>query len=93
MKHRPFARQPIECTLELVDRRGGPMNRPVVVSVRTGGKGDVTQSQVVWKETKGVPEVPSPLVWRDRVYLIRSGGLLVCRLAAGIWRGPTLSEY
>jgi outer membrane protein assembly factor BamB len=34
---------------------------------------------VAWKESKGVPEVPSPVVWRDRVYAIRSGGLLVCR--------------
>jgi outer membrane protein assembly factor BamB len=59
--------------------RTGDMNRTVVLSVRTGGKEDVTQSQVLWKETKGVPEIPSPLVWRQRLYLIRSGGILVCR--------------
>jgi outer membrane protein assembly factor BamB len=57
----------------------GPINQTVVVSVRTGGKEDVTQSQVLWKETKGVQEVPSPLVWQGRLYLIRSGGILVCR--------------
>jgi outer membrane protein assembly factor BamB len=55
------------------------MNRPSVLMVRTGGKEEVSKSHVVWKENKGVPEVPSPLVWKDRVYLIRSGGLLVCR--------------
>jgi outer membrane protein assembly factor BamB len=59
--------------------RTGPMNRTTVLSVRTGGKGDVTQSHVSWKETKGVPEVPSPLAWQDRLYLVRSGGFLVCR--------------
>jgi len=59
--------------------RTGDMNRTVVLCVRTGGKEDVTQSQVLWKETKGVPEVPSPLVHEGRVYLIRSGGILVCR--------------
>jgi outer membrane protein assembly factor BamB len=57
----------------------GRINQTVVLSVRTGGKEDVTESQVVWKETKGVPEVPSPLVWQGRIYMIRSGGLLVCR--------------
>jgi outer membrane protein assembly factor BamB len=59
--------------------RTGDMNRTVVLSVRTGGKEDVTQSQVLWKETKGVPEIPSPLVWHGRLYLVRSGGILVCR--------------
>jgi outer membrane protein assembly factor BamB len=59
--------------------RTGPMNRTVVMTVRKGGKQDVTESQIVWQETKGVPEVPSPLVWHDRLYLIRSGGILVCR--------------
>jgi outer membrane protein assembly factor BamB len=59
--------------------RTGSMNSTVVLCARTGGKEDATASQVVWKETRGVPEVPSPLIWQDRVYLIRSGGLLVCR--------------
>jgi outer membrane protein assembly factor BamB len=59
-------------------------NKTVVLKVRTGGKQDVTESQVLWKETKGVPEVPSPLIWDGRIYMIRSGGLLACRdLASG----------
>jgi outer membrane protein assembly factor BamB len=63
----------------LVGFRTGPMNRTMVLAVRTGGNEDVTESHVLWKETRGVPEVPSPLVWHDRLYLIRNGGLLVCR--------------
>lgn len=55
------------------------VNQTVVVSVRTGGNQDVTRSHVAWKETKGVPEVPSPLVYQGRVYLIRSGGILTSR--------------
>jgi outer membrane protein assembly factor BamB len=54
-------------------------NQPGLVSVRTGGSGDVTKSHLTWKESKGVPEVPSPLVYQGRVYLIRSGGILSCR--------------
>jgi outer membrane protein assembly factor BamB len=59
--------------------RTGPINRTVVMSVRTGGKQDATGSQILWQETKGVPEVPSPIVWNGRLFLIRSGGILVCR--------------
>lgn len=68
----------------LMEFQSGDWNRTVIVSVRTGGTKDVTDSRVVWKETKGVPEVPSPLVLDGRIYLVRSGGLLVCRdLASG----------
>ncbi len=63
----------------LVEFGTGPMNQTVVLSVRTGGEKNVSASQVVWKETQGVPEVPSPLAWQGRLYLIRSGGILVCR--------------
>ena len=59
--------------------RSGPPNRTIVMSVRTGGKQDVTATHIRWQETAGVPEVPSPLAWQGRAYLIRSGGILVCR--------------
>jgi len=59
--------------------RTGPINRTTVMSVRTGGKQDATGSQILWQETRGVPEVPSPLVWHSRLFLIRNGGILVCR--------------
>ncbi|MDB6023764.1 MAG: hypothetical protein JWQ04_3621 [Pedosphaera sp.] len=68
----------------LIGFGSGELNRAVVLAVRTGGKKDVTDSQVIWKEIKSVPEVPSPLVWDGRIYLIRSGGILACReLATG----------
>ena len=54
------------------------MNKTNVMAVRTGGDGDVTKSNVLWQQTRGVPEVPSPLVYRDRVWMIRNGGLLTC---------------
>jgi outer membrane protein assembly factor BamB len=51
----------------------------LVMSVRLDGDGDVTKSHVAWRETRGVPEVPSPLVYHDRVYLVKNGGILSCR--------------
>lgn len=57
----------------------GKGNQTVVLSVRTGGKEDVSASKVLWKEFKSVPEVPSPILLQGRVYFVRSGGLLACR--------------
>lgn len=43
-------------------------------------KGDVTEdeSSVIWKKSNGTPDVPSPLVVGDFVYLCRENGNLVC---------------
>ena len=40
------------------------------------GEGDVTDTAIAWKQTKGLPYVPSPLYYRGRIYLIRDGGLV-----------------
>jgi outer membrane protein assembly factor BamB len=59
--------------------RDGELNRPKLALVRLGGTGDVSKSHVQWEDGRGVPEIPSPLVYHDQVYLIRNGGLLACR--------------
>jgi outer membrane protein assembly factor BamB len=33
---------------------------------------------VVWKQKRGLPYVPCPLLYRDRLYLVRNGGLVSC---------------
>ncbi len=43
-----------------------------------GGKGDLTRTQVKWETTRGLPYVASPLAYRGRVYLVKSGGFLSC---------------
>ena len=67
------------CRARLTGFRSGKYNQTSVLAVRIGGKLDVTAARVLWRETQGVPEIPSPLVWQNRLYLIRSGGLLSCR--------------
>jgi outer membrane protein assembly factor BamB len=49
-----------------------------LLAIRPGGEGDVTNTHILWQEKRGVPEVPSPLVYRDRVYMVRDGGILSC---------------
>lgn len=45
--------------------RAGP-----TLAIRPGGSGDVTATHIAWKEVKGSPFVPSPLLYEDVLYLI-----------------------
>lgn len=63
--------------------------KSVTCAVRTCGTGDVTESHRVWSEPKGVPEVPSPLLYRGRLYGVKNGGVFLCRDAAN---GRTIFE-
>ena len=50
-------------------------SRNGVLAVRLGGSGDVTETHVLWRYEKSLPDVPSPLVYNDVVFLVRSGGI------------------
>ena len=52
--------------------------RPCLAAIRSGGTGDVTESHVAWTLRKGIPEIPSPIFHRGRLYLVRAGGVLSC---------------
>jgi outer membrane protein assembly factor BamB len=49
-----------------------------LVAVRPGGKGELTGDRVVWRERRALPEVPSPLYYQGRLYLVKNGGLVSC---------------
>ena len=53
-------------------------SKNALMAVRPGGSGDITASNVVWTQTRGLPYVPSPLCYEGRVYLIKNGGMLSC---------------
>ncbi len=48
----------------------------LLIAVRPGGRGDITETHVAWKATRGLPYVPSPLFYDGRIYLIRDGGMI-----------------
>ena len=52
--------------------------RNAVIAVRPGGKGDVTETHVTWKNTKQVPFCASPLYHDGLVYTVKTGGLFSC---------------
>ncbi len=43
-------------------------------ALKAGGRGDVTNSHVLWKKTKGLPYVPSALVYRGQYVIVKDGG-------------------
>ena len=49
-----------------------------MVAVDPTGEGDVTQSNIKWKLTKGVSKKPSPLVIGDRFYMVSDKGVAGC---------------
>ncbi len=50
-------------------------SRNGVLAVKLGGSGDVTDTHVLWRFDKSLPDVPSPLVYNDVVFLVRGGGI------------------
>ena len=49
-----------------------------LMAIKAGGAGDVTATHVAWIERKDVPEVPSPILYRGRVYMVSNGGKVTC---------------
>src|SRR5438552_2485201 len=48
----------------------------VAFALTPGGTGDVTRSHVAWTVTKGLPYIPSPLVYRRLMYTVNKQGRL-----------------
>ena len=46
------------------------------MAIKSGGKGDITKTHVIWKKTKGLPYVPSGVVIGGQLVLVKDGGLV-----------------
>jgi outer membrane protein assembly factor BamB len=53
-----------------------------LLAVKPDGSGDVTTSHVLWKEKIAIPEVPTPIAYQNKIYMIRNGGILTSMDAA-----------
>jgi hypothetical protein len=47
-----------------------------VQAIKLGGKGDMTESAIKWRYYKTLPNVPSPLLLDDVLYLVKDGGIV-----------------
>ena len=49
-----------------------------LLAIKLGGTGDVSNSHVTVLENQGIPEVPSPVIDSNRVFIVKNGGILTC---------------
>ncbi len=45
------------------------------VAVKPNGRGDLTQSAVLWRMERNMSDVPSPLVYKGVLYMVQNGGI------------------
>lgn len=57
--------------------RAGP-----TLAIRPGGQGDVTQTHLEWKTTRGSPFVPSPVIYGDYLYQVNDMSSIITCLNA-----------
>ena len=65
-------------------------------AVRPGGRGDVTESHVVWSSSRGNPFVPSAILVGDYYYLVDDHGIGTCLAAATgktVWKKRFGGEF
>ncbi len=59
--------------VQLQERRQG---ENAIRAYKLGGKGDLTDTHLLWKQSKSLPNVPSPLLYRGVLYALKEGGIL-----------------
>ena len=47
-----------------------------MLAIRLGGTGDMTEKAVKWKYQRSVPQLPSPLVFSDVLYMVNDNGIV-----------------
>ena len=66
--------------------RAGP-----TMAIQPGGRGDVTESHMVWSSPRGSPFVPSPILYGDQLYLVNDMASIATSLDArtgeDLWQG------
>ncbi|MCG9126049.1 PQQ-binding-like beta-propeller repeat protein [Candidatus Poribacteria bacterium] len=68
----------------------------LLLAVDPSGTGDVSDTHVVWKIRKGAPEIPSPLIIDDLIFMINEGGIVLCVEAESgnlVWRNRIGGKY
>jgi outer membrane protein assembly factor BamB len=48
-----------------------------LLSIKLGGRGDMTATSVRWRYQKPVPQVPSTLLYKGTLYMVNDGGVLI----------------
>ena len=47
-----------------------------MLAIRLGGSGDMTDKSIVWKYHRSVPQLPSPVLYNNVLYMVNDGGIV-----------------
>jgi outer membrane protein assembly factor BamB len=47
-----------------------------MLAIRLGGSGDMTEKSIKWKYRRSVPQLPSPLFYRNVLYMVNDNGIV-----------------
>jgi outer membrane protein assembly factor BamB len=53
-------------------------DQPMVMAIRPGGQGDVTETHVAWTLKKSAPNTPSLVLAGEKLYMVSDGGIASC---------------
>jgi outer membrane protein assembly factor BamB len=48
-----------------------------LLAIRLGGRGDMTDKNILWRYQRPVPQVPSTLLYKGVLYMVNDGGVLI----------------
>ena len=67
-----------------------------LLAVDPSGSGDVTDTHIVWSHRKGSPEIPSPIIIDNLLYMINEGGVVTSldlKNGETIWKNRVRGNY
>jgi len=67
-----------------------------VIAVRLGGTNNVTDSHILWRNSRGAPRMPSPILHAGLLFMVSDGGIATCLDAASgdqLWQERLGGEY
>jgi len=71
-------------------------DRPELWAIRLDGVGDVTDTHIAWKSTRGMPQRSSPLLVRDFLFVVNRGGIATClnaKTGEVLWKERLKGSY
>ena len=71
-------------------------DHPELWAIRLGGRGDITDSHVSWKEMAAMPPRCSPLLVNDLLYVINRLGIITCmdaKTGKPVWKNRLPGSY
>ena len=66
------------------------------LAVKMGGTGDVTDTHILWRNSRGTPRMPSSLLVSNLMFMLSDGGIATCLEAAigqQLWQERLGGEY